>query len=383
MPSPTLSLQAIAWTGTITALFGASAAVAQFDIKRVLAYSTVSQLGYMMLGLATGGVSVGIFHLIAHAFFKALLFLGAGSIIHGCHHQQDIRRMGGLRRRMPATFVAYMVGMLALCGFPLVFSGFWSKDAILHAASNWSVSRVPFYMATLAALLTAFYMTRQVCYVFAGKYRGEVTDSHAPHESPAAMTIPLVLLAAVTVVLGLFGTPMWPWFQSFLDGTSASVGFASMHEDGLLRIMAISSAIVLAGLALGWLVYRRHRDLDPIDQRSPVAFNALHSGFHVDSLYAATIVRAQATFATACMWMDKRLWGGAVAIVRLFVQMLVHINAATDASAINGGFDAGCATTSASGRTLALLQGGSLQRYVRIMAVALLAAVLLLLWSVR
>ena len=125
----------------------------------------------MMMGIGVGGVAVGIFHLIAHAFFKALLFLGAGSVIHGLMGEQDIREMGGIRKWMPVTFATYAVGTLALCGFPLFFSGFWSKDAILHAAYGWNVSRVPFYLGAIGALLTAFYMTRQVCYVFFGRRR--------------------------------------------------------------------------------------------------------------------------------------------------------------------------------------------------------------------
>src|SRR5664279_2230703 len=142
------ALQVVTLVGVITAVFAASIAVAQTDIKRILAYSTVSQLGFMMLGLGTGGVAVGIFHLITHAFFKALLFLGAGSVIHGCRDEQDIRQMGGLRKLMPLTFATYAVGMLALSGFPLIFSGFWSKDEILHAAHGWS-SPTPFYLCLL------------------------------------------------------------------------------------------------------------------------------------------------------------------------------------------------------------------------------------------
>ena len=134
----------------------------------------------MMMGLGVGGVSVGMFHLITHAFFKALLFLGAGSVIHGCSGEQDIRRMGGLRKYMPVTFAVYTAGMLALCGFPFFFSGFWSKDAILHAAHNWSVSQIPFYMGALGAFLTAFYMTRQVYYVFAGSNRLAATSHDDP-----------------------------------------------------------------------------------------------------------------------------------------------------------------------------------------------------------
>ncbi len=229
------------WVGAITAIFAASIAVAQNDIKRILAYSTVSQLGYMMMGLGVGGVEVGMFHLITHAFFKALLFLGAGSVIHACHEEQDIRRMGGLSKYLPITFATYAIGMLALCGFPLFFSGFWSKDAILHAAHGWSVSQVPFYLGTIGALLTAFYMTRQVCYVFFGTFRsgGDLQGSREsgdaaqvarmparprqPHESPATMTTPLLILAACAVLLSVIGTPAWPWFSAFLRGETSDI----------------------------------------------------------------------------------------------------------------------------------------------------------------
>ncbi|MFZ1015215.1 MAG: NADH-quinone oxidoreductase subunit L, partial [Terracidiphilus sp.] len=215
----TTALTVVTWVGASTALFAALIAVAQNDIKRILAYSTISQLGYMMAGLGIGGVAVGMFHLITHAFFKALLFMGAGSVIHGCHDEQDIRRMGGLRAEMRWTFLTYAVGMLALCGFPLFFSGFWSKDAILEAAQGWSVARAPFYMLAGGALLTAFYMTRQVSYVFFGKWRGH---GHA-HESPAVMTMPLAILAFFAIFLGAIGTPAWPWFRAFLENYDAPV----------------------------------------------------------------------------------------------------------------------------------------------------------------
>src|SRR5208283_2808431 len=182
----TTALTVVTWVGASTAVFAALIAVAQNDIKRILAYSTVSQLGYMMAGLGMGGVAVGMFHLITHAFFKALLFLGAGSVIHGCHGEQDIRKMGGLRKLMPWTFVTYAAGMMALCGVPLFFSGFWSKDEILHAAWNWTPSTIPFVLGVIGAFLTAFYMTRQVSWVFFGK----PADTRCrAHESPAVMTI--------------------------------------------------------------------------------------------------------------------------------------------------------------------------------------------------
>src|SRR6202042_1516316 len=264
------ALQVVAWVGALTAIFAAVVAVAQDDIKRILAYSTVSQLGYMMLGLGVGGVSVGVFHLIAHAFFKALLFLGAGSVIHGLMGEQDIREMGGVRKWMPITFAAYAVVTLALCGFPLFFSGFWSKDAILHAAYGWHISRVPFYLGAIGALLTAFYMTRQVCYVFFGRKRKDpapdpippsetaASDPHeAAHESPAAMTAPLALLAIFAVGLGFIATPAWPWLQSFLELRQAHFDFGQMAENGLLPLMLGSSLLVFAGLGLGWWIYGR------------------------------------------------------------------------------------------------------------------------------
>src|SRR6202041_782503 len=193
----TTALTVVTWVGAFTALFAALIALAQNDIKRILAYSPVAQLGYMMAGLGMGGVAVGMFHLITHAFFKALLFMGAGSVIHGCHDEQDIRKMGGLKADMPLTFVTYSIGMLALCGFPLFFSGFWSKDGILEAAQHWSVARAPFYMLVFGALLTAFYMTRQVSYVFFGTWRGH---GHA-HESSKVMTMPLAILAFFAMAL--------------------------------------------------------------------------------------------------------------------------------------------------------------------------------------
>ncbi len=209
----TTALTVVTWVGAFTAVFAALIAVAQNDIKRILAYSTVSQLGYMMAGLGMGGVAVGMFHLITHAFFKALLFMGAGSVIHGCHEEQDIRRMGGLRKYMPLTFATYAIGMLALCGFPIFFSGFWSKDGILEAAQHWNVAKGPFYMLVFGALLTAFYMTRQVSYVFFGAWRGK---KHA-HESPRVMTTPLAILAFFAIALGFIGTPAWPWFRGFIE----------------------------------------------------------------------------------------------------------------------------------------------------------------------
>ena len=203
--------------GAITACFAATIAVAQNDIKRILAYSTVSQLGYMMMGLGVGGVAVGMFHLITHAFFKALLFLGAGSVIHGCHEEQDIRRMGGLRKRMPVTFVTYAVGMLALSGFPLLFSGFWSKDAILHAAHKWHVSHWPFYLGLSGRILNRLLHDPAGCGMCSSGTRpGDREPASRPTRVPLIMLCHCSRSRPGAVLLGFVGTPAWPWFFDFI-----------------------------------------------------------------------------------------------------------------------------------------------------------------------
>ena len=399
--SSTTALQAVTWIGAITAVFAALIAVAQDDIKRILAYSTISQLGYMMMGLGVGGVAVGMFHLITHAFFKALLFLGAGSVIHGCHEEQDIRRMGGLKKFMPVTFATYAVGMLALCGFPLFFSGFWSKDAILHAAQVWSISRVPFYLGSFGALLTAFYMTRQVCYVFFGESRSAgnqrlphtVHIAHqehgvpvSPHESPAAMTIPLVILAALAILLGVVGTPAWPWFNSFLNGRPATLNVAGFFEGGILPVMLSSSIIVFVGLGLGWWFYGRKpisraEAPDALERQQPQIFRLLRNKFYVDELYEVTFIRWNGWLSHLSDWFDRWIWNGAVWAVSYFVLGLSWLARSADNYVVNPGFDEGCHTITAGGKLLARLQNGRTQNYLRLVGVAFAILVVLLIWS--
>jgi NADH-quinone oxidoreductase subunit L len=399
--SSTTPLQVVTWVGAITAVFAALIAVAQDDIKRILAYSTVSQLGYMMMGLGVGGVSVGMFHLITHAFFKALLFLGAGSVIHGCHEEQDIRRMGGLRRFMPITFASYAIGMLALCGFPLFFSGFWSKDAILHSAQEWSVSRAPFYLGGFGALLTAFYMTRQVCYVFFGESRleegkghwhagGAAQHSHehsvSTHESPAVMATPLMVLAAFAILLGILGTPAWPWFNVFLEGQLATFDGAHFFESGVLSVMLLSSAIVFVGLGLGWWFYGRKPIAsadapDAVEELQPQVFRVLRNKFYVDELYQATFLRFNAWLAQVSDWFDRWIWNGAVRAVSYLVLGLSWVARSTDTYVVNRGFDEGCNSARDGGRLLSRLQDGRTQNYLRVVGVAFAVLVVFLVWG--
>jgi NADH-quinone oxidoreductase subunit L len=366
------ALIVVTWVGAITALFAALIAVAQTDIKRILAYSTVSQLGFMMVGLGTGGVAVGMFHLITHAFFKALLFLGAGSVLHGCHEEQDIRRMGGLGRRMPVTFAVYGVGMLALAGVPL-FAGFWSKDEILHAAVGWPVSRIPFYMAVAGALLTAFYMTRQVCYVFLGSYRGK----GQPHESRPILLVPLIVLAVFAVLLGFMGTPFWPGFQSWLGEAHGQVQWL-----GTLGLMLLSTLIVGAGIGLGWWLYgRRPGEADPLETKWPGGFGLLRDRFYVDELYQRSVLRWHDQFARFCRQLDDVVFEGMVRAVSYLVLGLAWLNRFLDEYLVNPGFDRSCDGLRKGGGRLARFHDGRVQTYLRVTGVALTVLLLVLVWG--
>jgi NADH-quinone oxidoreductase subunit L len=379
MIGTTTALTVVTWVGAATAVFAALIAVAQNDIKRILAYSTVSQLGYMMAGLGMGGVAVGIFHLITHAFFKALLFMGAGSVIHGCHEEQDIRHMGALKGPMRATFLAYSAGMLALAGL-IPFAGFWSKDGILGAAHGWSLGKWPFFLLVFGALLTAFYMTRQVSYVFFGNWRGH---GHA-HESPAVMTVPLAILAFFAVTLGAIGTPAWPWFRAFLDArTTASIE----PEPGLMTLMVTSSVVVLVGLGLGWLIYGNKtveaEAPDALERAVPPVWAVLRDKFYVDELYGATVIAFYDWWAKAADWLDRRVWGGIVAGVTWLFRGLAQLNRLFDVYWVDGGFDKGCEELANSGGLLARLQSGRVQTYLRLLALAVVILAAILIWSSR
>jgi NADH-quinone oxidoreductase subunit L len=375
----TTALTVLTWVGASTALFAALIALAQDDIKRILAYSTVSQLGYMMAGLGVGGVAVGMFHLITHAFFKALLFMGAGSVIHGCHEEQNIRYMGGLKTSMRWTYLTYGAGMLALCGFPL-FSGFWSKDAILEAAQVWSVSRTPFYMLACGALLTAFYMTRQVSYVFFGKWRGHAT----PHESPRVMTMPLAILAVFAILLGVIGTPVWPWFRAFLENHDAPIGLAGA-EHGLLALMLTSSVVVIGGIALGWWLYGNNsphpQEPDAVERALPPVWTLFRRKFYVDEFYGATVIAFYGAWARVADWLDRRLWGGIVSGVAWLFRRAAALSRLLDVHWVDGAFDKGCEELANGGGLAARVESGRVQRYLRLLALAVVVLGAILIWS--
>jgi NADH-quinone oxidoreductase subunit L len=392
--SHTTALTVVTWLGAITAVFAALVAVAQNDIKRILAYSTVSQLGYMMLGLGVGGPAVGMFHLLTHAFFKALLFLGAGSVIHGCDEEQDIRRMGGLRKLMPVTFATYAVGMMALSGVPLLFCGFWSKDEILHSAWSWPVSKGPFALGLFGAFLTAFYMTRQMRLVFFGERwtpqverpegGGAGSSLHRAHESPRVMTVPLILLAVCTVLLSIFATPIWPWFHAYLEGHLETLHVAWSGDRATLAVMAASIVVVAVGMALAWRLYRHGAgEQDAVERLQPRVFRLLQNRFFVDEFYEATVLRLNRWVSIGADWLDRFGWSAVVELTALLTRGIAWVSRAFDEAFINLGFDAGCSTTRASGGLFARLQNGQAQRYLRFLAAGVVVLVLALAWMGR
>ncbi len=265
-------------TGAATALFAATIAVSQFDIKRVLAYSTISQLGFMVAAVGMGAYAAGMFHLITHAFFKALLFLAAGSLLHSLG-TQDSRQMGGLRGRMKTTFAVYLAGAVALAGVP-PFSGFFSKDEILATAARYNP--VIYLVLAAAGFLTAFYIMRQICLIFAGDPRSDAAR-HA-HESQSLMTRPLIALALLALVGGALNLPGVSSFHHWLGytlGESEAEGFNA-------GIAALSTLIALAGMGLAYLLYRTYRERDPL---AGGLFDGSLRGWRIDDLYDALFIQ--------------------------------------------------------------------------------------------
>jgi NADH-quinone oxidoreductase subunit L len=345
------ALTIIAWVGGFTALLAALIAVQQDDIKRILAYSTLSQLGYMVMAVGLGGPTPAMFHLTTHAFFKALLFLGAGSVIVALHHEQDIWKMGALRKKMPVTFWTFCVGTIALAGvWPL--SGFYSKDAILARAVA-EHHYVLFGVGLFVAILTAFYMGRLVFVVFFGAARGEAV-SHA-HESSGVMVWPLRILGVFAVIGGWIGIE--ELFKHFFVAGEPERS-ASFAED-LIAPFVHAPAVALCGLLaaafgifLAWKLYAQAAQ-DPLPAKLPRFAKLARNRFYFDEIYQATFIRAHDLIAAVADWIDR--W-----IVEGFGIGLVRDG------------------TSLAGRTLRLLQTGNLQTY----AFLFVLGVALLLWFV-
>jgi NADH-quinone oxidoreductase subunit L len=295
-----LSLEIVAWVGGLTALFAATIGLAQTDIKRVLAYSTISQLGYMFVGVGVGAYAAGIFHLMTHACFKALLFLGAGSVIHGLHGEQDLRKMGGIAPRMLITTVTFLVGAVGLAGLP-PFAGFFSKDEILAATFHHEGHRLLWAILLAGVFLTALYTARLVLLAFFGSPRMSKEQAHHIHESPAVMTLPLGVLAILTAVAGFVGVPSshGTAFERFL---APVLPFKEAEHGGVasLALAAVSVIAALAGVFVAWLVYGRGQvDASKIGVPTNPLHRLLLNKYYVDEIYDALIVKP---IYRLCLW---------------------------------------------------------------------------------
>jgi NADH-quinone oxidoreductase subunit L len=357
------ALLVVAIIGSVTMLIAALLAMVQDDIKRVLAYSTVSQLGYMVAALGIGAFTAAFFHLFTHAFFKALLFLGAGSIIHAVH-SNNMSEMGGLRKAMPTTYWTFLIGAAALAGIPPL-AGFWSKDEIIADAFRNS-HEIVWLVAIVTALLTAFYMSRAIWLTFGGAYRGQ---GH-PRESARIMTFPLVALAALAAVAGFFGAP-------FVEG-----GFSQLvrigeetHVTGFDFLLAgLSVALAVTGVLVGTALYRRYRERDPITRLGPV-HTILDRKYYLDDVYLKGIVRPiQYPVARFVNWTNTYVLDG---IVNGFAWLTRKFGSGTDAldrNLVDGAVNRVAIGTGWTGGLLRYVQTGNVQRY----AVILFAGVTIL-----
>jgi NADH-quinone oxidoreductase subunit L len=325
--------EVIAWIGGFTALLSAVIAVQQNDIKRILAYSTLSQLGYMVMAVGLHAPAAAMFHLTTHAFFKALLFLGAGAVILALHHEQDIWSMGGLRRRTPVTFWTFMVGTLALCGMP-PFSGFFSKDAILGAAYEHNAGL--FALGAIVAALTTFYMFRLVCVVFLGAPKSEAAG-HA-HETAPVMAWPLRALAVPSLLAGFWGIDRL--LRAFYGQYTAKWYEELLSMPVLVWVCGLGAIAV--GFIAAWVLYAEAR-VDPLPEKLGVLSRAMRNRFYFDELYQATVIRLHDFAAAMADWVDRWIIAGA-------------------------GVRGTHGTTELAGRALRLLQTGNLQTYAFLFA---------------
>ncbi|OGO24962.1 MAG: hypothetical protein A2W33_01440 [Chloroflexi bacterium RBG_16_52_11] len=379
---PTQTMTVIAFIGTFTAIFAATIALAQNDIKRVLAYSTISQLGFMFAAIGIGAYVAAVFHLVMHAFFKALLFLGSGSVIHGMEHgvlhtgdhsdPQDMFNMGGLRKKMPVTFWTFVIGGFALAGFPLITAGFWSKDMIFAEAfgnSHWGV----FITLALAALFTAFYTMRQITLTFLGAPRSE--PAHHAVESKWTMTLPLVVLAFFSITAGwsgiehdfpLIGGILPNWMHDFVGATLQE--HPELLEFSLIPLF-VSLVVSLGGLSLGWLTYRKVKvgDADPLMKPLGPVYTLLKNKYYFDELYDWAFVRPSIWFAETFvyLWVDKKVIDGILHWIAYITSVIGHFLRTYIDKLIVNGFGALVGEgTKRTGRSIRIIQTGRVQQYM-------------------
>jgi NADH-quinone oxidoreductase subunit L len=376
-------MNAMALIGAITIVIGALLAFVQRDIKKVLAYSTISQLGYMVMALGIGAWVAAVFHLFTHAFFKALLFLGAGSVSHsGSHHSFDMKSdMGGLRKHMPITFVTFVIGSLALAGiFPL--AGFWSKDEILVSAGQTGFDAF-LYVGLFGAVLTAAYMTRCVYLTFFGEYRGH----GEPHESPPIITVPLIVLAGLSVLAGFTNASVFG-VEKFADWVEAGVALPTLVHPEFEAIKAVVSVTIAAvGIGIAAFLWFQREELGPfrgLTQRNAFAgYRFLEKKYYLDDLYEKIVVYGiKAPIARITYWFDQHVIDGVVnGIGRGARQTARAAYDVVDQKVVDGAVNGLAETTGDTGGLLRYVQSGRVQRYALTLFAAV-GALSLALWIV-
>ena len=360
------ALAVVALTGALTAVYAATMALVQTDIKRVLAYSTISQIGYMFIGLGAGAYAAGVFHLMTHAFFKGLLFLAAGSVIHALSGEQDMRRMGGLRARVPRTYRVFLVGALAIAGVPGL-SGFFSKDEILAAAFA-SGNYAAWGLGLAGAGLTAFYIFRLIFLTFSGepRFSGE-TAAHV-HESPRVMLVPLEILAVLAAIGGFVGLPHilggGAWFGRFLE-TSTGHHDVPLAAGAELLLMALSAGVALAGIFAARAVYvtRRGEPARRAAERFKGLYRLVSNKYFVDEIYGRVFVGGVLALGRAADWLDRRVVDGAVDGVAALARRVSRTAIAVDEKAVDGAVDGLGRAHLAASAGLRRLQTGRIYNY--------------------
>ncbi len=395
-----MAMGVVATVGCLTAIFAATIGFFQYDIKKVLAYSTVSQLGFMFIGVGTGAYWAGVFHLFTHAFFKACLFLGSGSVIMGCHHEQDMRKMGGLWKKMPRTAWTYLLACMAIAGMPWM-SGFYSKDEILGKAYASGHLALPGLGATpwlgptiwavglVAAFGTAYYMFRSFYMTFTGEYRGGTDHhdapasahhdahghhAHEPHESPAQMTLVLIALAAAAFGALFLGIPeAWtghePLFAKWLEPSlpaAAHIPFSETPKSVELGLMALSVLIGLCGWGLAHVLYFNNKSTVParLLAQFPRVHKVIFNKYYVDEFYDAIIIRPALVLKEICFWIDRNIIDGLVNLVGLIVRIFANIDGAIDKYLVDGLVNFTGFAVMESGRRIRRLQTGHIQNYL-------------------
>lgn len=381
----------VAGVGALTALFAATIGLFQTDIKKVLAYSTVSQLGYMFMGVGIGAYWVGIFHLLTHAFFKACLFLGSGSVIHAMHHAyhksnnhhddpQDMRNMGGLGQYMPTTKWTYLAACFAIAGFPFM-SGFFSKDEILwlnFANANTLIPGQVFWaIGAGAALLTAFYMFRSYFMTFTGKFRGSADTAHHLHESPKSITSVLQTLGVLSIIGGVIGLPKLWHLPNFLEHWLEPVFETAQpylhwhhHSHGLeWGLMILSVVIAFTGFAIAYTLYKDARSRVPAQfiQKYPALHRVVYNKYYVDEFYQATVIRGTLIFSGLCDWFDRTVVDGLVNLSAFVTHQFSKLNGWHDNKVIDGAVNGLASVTGYCGQALRKVQTGRIQTYLYVL----------------